>query len=55
MSQPTYGAQDASASNAAAVQPLAPPAANDSLRLEAPGRRRTHLDYRGAADGPGRP
>ena len=36
MSQPTYGAQDASASNAAAVQPLAPPAANDSLRLEAP-------------------
>jgi uncharacterized protein YaaN involved in tellurite resistance len=35
MSQPTYGSQDASG-YAAAVQPLAPPAASDSLRLEAP-------------------
>ncbi len=36
MSQPTYGAQDASTSTAAAMQPLAPPAASDSLRLEPP-------------------
>ena len=35
MSQPTYGTQDAPAS-AAAVQPLAPPAATDSLRLDPP-------------------
>ena len=35
MSQPPYGAQDA-ATSAAAMQPLAPPAANDSLRLEPP-------------------
>jgi uncharacterized protein YaaN involved in tellurite resistance len=35
MSQPPYGAQDA-ATSAAAMQPLAPPAATDSLRLEPP-------------------
>ena len=35
MSQPTYGSQDATG-YAAAVQPLAPPVASDSLRLEAP-------------------
>ncbi len=34
MSQPPYGTQDAA--SAAAVQPLAPPAATDSLRLEPP-------------------
>ena len=34
MSQPPYGTQDAA--SAASVQPLAPPAATDSLRLEPP-------------------